>query len=152
MKGCYKPNVNATIHLKVFYYSGSDDKVVSGLVQITDYYGQQKGGLWRVTGSYKGIIGRCLRTKKSEWVNFTSDNEYEERMVKEFGFTVEEMQSRTSSARSYWAQPIFKVNEVVGVLYLFTPEMQVFPRAANINTMESNAKDIAALLSTARII
>ena len=152
LRGCNNDLVNAAVHLKVEFYSSLDDKPETGLVQLTDYSGRSGGSRWRITSAYKGIIGRCLRTGKPEHVNFLSEKEYEARMVKEFGFTSEEMKSHTKSGRSYWAQPIVINHQLVGVLYLFSTEPQVFPRAIYENRIESIAEDVGMLLTTARIL
>ena len=124
----------------------------TGLVQLTDYYGRRGGPPWRITSCYKGIIGRCIRTSKPEVVNFNSQTDFEEKMVKEFGFNKEDMKTVSKDGRSYYAYPIEFKEEVIGVLYLFSTEYQVFPRAIDITKIRAVSKDIALLLNTARIV
>ncbi len=100
----------------------------------------------------KGIIGRCLRTGKTEIVNFASEEEYDRRMVEEFSFTREEANECTKPARSYWAHPVFSCDELVGVIYLFSNELQVFPKAVKKPHLDQSAKHIANLLEVARVI
>ena len=49
----------------------------------------------------------------------------------EFGFTRAEADRRTSDARSYLAVPVLSAGSLVGVMYFFSTEPQVFPVAAD---------------------
>jgi GAF domain-containing protein len=73
-------------------------------------------------------------------------------MVAEFGFTQEEAARHTTSARSYCASPIFVGSKVVGVLYLYSTEPQVFPFSLDANVLESAAKTLSSYLKSARYV
>lgn len=152
LKGCDKSLVNATVHLKVHFFSSIDDKLETGLVQLTDYYGKKGGPPWRITSCYKGIIGRCIRTSRPEFANFNSQDYFEEKMIKEFGFTEEDIRTVSKDVRSYYAHPIEFNEQVIGVLYLSSTEPQVFPKAIDSSRIQNISRDIALLLRTARII
>jgi hypothetical protein len=153
LRGCDKSLVNATVHLKVQFFSSIDDKLETGLIQLTDYYhGRREGPPWRITSCYKGIIGRCIRTSRPEFVNFNSQTDFEEKMIKEFGFDEEDLNRVSKDARSYYAYPIEFNEQVIGVLYLFSTEYQVFPKAIDSSRIKGISKDIALLLHTARIV
>jgi len=152
LKACDINKVSITLHLKVSIYSSADDHSEDAFVQIMDYRGGFGGGRWRVVPATKGVIGRCLRTRKTEFVNFTTDEEYDTLMVEEFGFTREEANQHTKRARSYWAQPVFSRNELVAVIYMFSTEPQVFPKALEISHLDQNLRHLADLLEVARVI
>lgn len=152
LRGCDKSLVNATVHLKVHFFSSIDDKLETGLVQLTDYCGGRGGPPWRITSCYKGIIGRCIRTLRPEFVNFNSQADFEEKMIREFGFDREDLSRVSKDARSYYAYPIEFDKQVLGVLYLFSIEPQVFPKAIDPSKIEGISRDIALLLHTARIV
>ncbi|MGH9428923.1 MAG: GAF domain-containing protein, partial [Terriglobia bacterium] len=149
---CDNSQVSGALHLIVELYTSPDDASEHALVQVTEYSGRLGGKRWRFTLSTKGVIGRCLRTQKPEWVNFGSLAEYEERMVTEFGFTPKEVQEHTQQARSYWAEPVVARGQMVGVMYLFSTELQVFPCAAEKSSLEGAAREIAAFLEGARLV
>lgn len=148
LQGCDQQKVSGTVHLRVPLntLSGGSEEA---LVQLTGYAGAGRGGAWRFTHASKGIIGRCLRTGQQETVNFASDAEYQERMVTEFGFFPHEAHEHTRTARSYLAQPIVAGGRLVGVLYLFSTETQVFPAAIDESQLENAAGTIAAFLEGA---
>jgi hypothetical protein len=152
LRACDITKVSGTFHLKAELYSYSGDESEPALVQVTDYGGMIGGGRWRFTSATKGIIGRCLRTGEPEWVNFGSTMEYEERMVREFGFSKGEIEKHTKQARSYWAQPVYSKGRLIGIIYLFSTELQVFPLAVEQGKLESKANEIAAYLEGARIV
>lgn len=152
LKGCDKSLVNATVLLEVHFYSSIDDKLEAGLIQLTDYYGKRGGSPWRITSCYKGIVGRCIRTSKPEFVNFNSEADFEEKMIKEFGFDKEDIGMVSKDARSYFAYPIEFDEKVIGVLFLFSTEHQVFPKAVDISMIQGISKDISLFLNTARIV
>jgi hypothetical protein len=152
LRGCDVRQVSATLHVKVSVYSPIDERPEDAFVQVLDYRGGFGGSRWRLTPCTKGVIGRCLRTCQPEFVNFSTVDEYNERMVKEFGFTPKEAQERTMSARSYWVHPVFMGNDLVAVIYLFSTEPQVFPRATDLNSLNQSARHIADVLHAARVI
>lgn len=152
LKGCNKNHVNATVHLKVNFFSSIDDKIETGLTQLTDYYGNSSGVPWRITSCYEGIIGRCLRTGKTEYANFADEQEYKDRMVKEFGFTKSEMEARSRDARSYYAHPVILNNQLIGVLFLYSTDLQVFPNSVDTRRIATVSRDIAILLKTVSIV
>jgi hypothetical protein len=152
LRSCDLQQVNATLHLLVNVYSSHDHEQKPAFFQITSYTGQLSGGQWRFNDVSKGVIGRCYRTRKVEHVNFSNENEYESRMVCEFGYNVEEMKSHAMSARSYLAHPLFNNSEFIGVLYLFTAEAQVFPKAANLEHINTISGHISELLRSSNIV
>jgi len=152
LKGCDRSQISGTFHLKVDVFITLGGVSEPALVQVVDYSGRLGGKRWRFTAITKGLVGRCLRTGKPEAVSFSSEDEYRKRMVTEFGFTKAEVENRTRDARSYWAQPVIAGRDIVGILYLFSTEPQVFPRAINPDVLEGTANEIAAYLEGARII
>jgi GAF domain-containing protein len=152
LNGCDPREVSGTIHLLIETYSAIDDRPDFAFVQLTSYSGQLGGPKWRLTRTGEGIIGRCYRTGKSEYVNFSTREEYTERMVSEFGFTKPSMEKRTMDARSYWAQPLLSERKVVGVLYLFSTEPQTFPLSASTEKLNEIADDIVGLLRASELV
>jgi len=152
LTACNRRAVSGTFHLRVDLYSSFGDDSEEALVQVIDYSGRLGGRKWRFNPSTKGLIGRCLRTQAPECVNFATESEYCERMISEFGYSSAEVEKHTREARSYWAQPVFVARTCVGVMFLFSTEQQVFPRAADIANMESVAHEISAYLEGARIV
>lgn len=152
LKGCDVGRVRATLHVKVSVYSPVDERQEDAFVQVLDYQGGFGGPRWRLTPCTKGVIGRCLRTGQPECVNFSTVDEYNQRMVKEFGFTQKEAQERTMSARSYWAHPVLMGTDLVAVIYLFSTEPQVFPRATDPGSLDQSATHVADVLHAARVI
>jgi hypothetical protein len=101
------------------------------------------------------------------YVNFPTYDEYLRRMVEDFGFTEVEAKSHTKTGRSYLAVPIFTSDEsesdtpqdegvrrrrLVGVMYFFSTETQVFPIAVDRDAVEHHANDVAALLRASGIV
>lgn len=149
-KYCNKEAIGGTFHLRIDLFDFYDNKEVEGqqegLLQITDYIGNPGGANWRFTLSTKGIIGRCLRTGKSHSANFGSINEYEKRMINEFGYTEVEIRNHTKTARSYYAIPAFLSNKLIGVLYFFSTEYQVFPSIVDEVKLQHTTEVIVAYL------
>lgn len=152
LRGCDANKVNGTVHLVVELFSALGDASEDAFVQITSYSGELGGRRWRFSHISKGIIGRCFRTRLAEWVNFATEEEYNERMVREFGYTGEEIKRHTKEARSYWAEPLQSKGEFVGVMFLFSTEPQVFPRAADRGRLEGAGANIVGVLRAAAII
>jgi hypothetical protein len=153
-RACDQSQVRATVHVFVPLMPTADQPARRGLLQLTDYVaravpvdpGVTRRRKGRIIPVNQGIIGRCARTGAMETVGFADMGEYREAMVRDFGFTPEEAEKHTTSARSYLAFPLRAEEEVVGVLYFFTTEPQVFPRAADREQLESGARDIVRLL------
>jgi hypothetical protein len=152
LRGCDRTAVSGTFHLLVNVYPSGSMSQESALIQIVDYSGALGGRKWRETPTTKGLIGRCVRTGCFEVVNFASREEYDERMVTEFGFSRGEVQAHTRAARSYCAHPVLLGNALIGVIYLFSTERQVFPRALEAGIIEAAAREISAFLEGARIV
>ena len=152
LRGCDRTKVSGAFHLKVNLYSPSADEEEPALVQVTDYSGKLGGKRWRFTIASKGLIGRCLRTEKAEWVNFATEAEYDERMAREFGYLPAEVAKHTKEARSYWAQPVFAKGYIIGVIFFFSTEVQIFPVAADGAKLGEAANEIAAYLDGAGVI
>jgi hypothetical protein len=167
---CDKSRISSTVHLTIDLVEAGTALTSKGLVQISDYTRHGLGGRrWRVVKATQGIVGRCIRARKLVYVSFPTQDEYTKRMVEEFGFTEDEAKSHTKAARSYLAVPIFNNSEEsevnpanghaapqrrhpIGVMYFFSTEAQVFPRAADRHVLEHHAEDVAALLRASGII
>lgn len=152
LPACDRQRVSGTLHLAIELYSPLDEEPEKALVQITDYSGYLGGRRWRFTASTKGLIGRCLRSGKPEYANFADESEYSLRMVREFGFSREEVDRHTKQARSYCAYPIHEADKMIGVLYLFSTEPQVFPRAIDPQKLTNTSNQIVELLQVAHIL
>lgn len=152
-RGCDRQRISSTVHLRVGIVAPDDDRQSAGLIQISDYTRAGLGGRrWRVLDSTKGIVGRCLRLEETVWVNFRSVEEYRLCMVREFGFSREEAEGHTKTARSYLAHPVRHQDSTIGVLFFFSQEPQVFPRAADSAELERAAADVVGTLRTAGVL
>jgi hypothetical protein len=152
LKACDTGSVSGTVHLIVDLQPSAESPVRRGLMQLTDYVGARTGGKGRITPLEKGVIGRCARTGAAEFVNFASEEEYFSRMVREFGFSESETRTHSKTARSYLAHPLRSDGVVIGVLYLFTTEPQVFPYAADATHLSGVAEDLVGLLKVVALI
>ena len=150
-KGCDRSKISSTVHFRVDI--NYDEGTLPALIQLSDYTRSGLGGRrWRVIQATKGLVGRCLRQEQLVWVNFRSEEEYRVRMVEEFGFTKDEVDDHTTTARSYLAVPLLNARETVGVLYFFSTEPQVFPHAASEHDLRSKAEVITGFLRAAEIL
>jgi len=150
-KACDRSRVSGTVHIIVELAPSPEGRTRFGLLQLTDYVGPRGGSKGRITTLDQGIIGRCARTGRIEHVNFADEAEYRRRMVEEFGFTKQQSESHTTIARSYMAVPILD-SQVVGVLYFFSTEPQVFPHTAADSNLTASAQDLLDILKTASIV
>ena len=151
-KPCDQSCISGAVHVVVELDPTLGGRTRSGLLQLTEYFGPWRGSKGRITTLDQGIIGRCVRTGQIEHVNFSDEAEYRNRMVKEFGFSKKEADSRANIARSYLAVPLIIESQPVGVLYFFSTEPQVFPVAARDSDLEAQAKDVLDVLKTASIV
>jgi GAF domain-containing protein len=152
-EGCDAERLSSTVHLRVNVVRWKGDQASSALIQLSDYTRSGLGGQrWRLSDPAKGIIGRCLRAEQKVWVNFRTAQEYRHRMVEEFGYTAEEASRHTTTARSYLAYPLTDEDELVGVLYFFSTEPQVFPLAADDGRLREAADRITGLLRVAEVL
>ena len=152
-EACDRRCISGTVHLIVELTASAESIERRGLMQLTDYVGERGGQKGRITTLEKGIIGRCARTGTRETVNFSDEDDYLRRMIREFGFSESEARSHTKSARSYLAQPLVsKEGITIGVLYFFSTEVQVFPIAAREADLDGVAHDIMDLLKAISII
>ncbi|MCH8823027.1 MAG: GAF domain-containing protein [Planctomycetes bacterium] len=154
--GCDQSRIKGAVHLMAELTSTADKRIREGLLQLTDYVGaegeaslRKKG---RVTLINQGVIGRCARTGQLESADFADAAEYHSAMVREFGFTKEEADGHTQEARSYLAYPLKYDGCLVGVLYFFTTEPQVFPRAADQTQLEDVAQEMINYLRLAKLV
>ncbi len=150
-QGCDLSRISATLQFRIETYDADDTGRAPGLVQLSDYT-RQGGRRWRVVQPTKGIVGRCLRTESEVWVNFSTEQEYRRRMVEEFGFTHEETDQHTTTARSYLAYPVRSKGTVVAIMFFFSTEPQVFPLATDEDELNDTADEIAGLLRAAEIL
>lgn len=96
------------------------------LVQAFDYI-LQGGGGGRSFPTGKGIIGTTYNSKGPRVENFSSDDEYRERMMAEYNYTAAELMHRTADRRSYMCYPVVDENHVVlGLLYLDSDKPNTF--------------------------
>jgi hypothetical protein len=151
-RACDVGRVSGTVHIIIELSPSAELKTRYGLLQLTNYVGPYGGSKGRILTLEKGIIGRCARTGKVEYANFEDVTEYRRRMVQEFGFTHEEAEAHTTVARSYLAEPLLLSGTIIGVLYFFSPEAQVFPIAASASNLENRAQDFVDLLKTISIV
>lgn len=150
-RGCDKTHISGAVHVVAELTSTADQRVREGLLQLTDYVGPATGKKGRVTLFTQGVIGRCARTCQQETVDFADAEEYYSAMLREFGFTKREADKHTNTARSYLAYPMKNDNSLVGVLYFFTTEPQVFPFAAKDVELEGFAREIVNYLKLAQL-
>lgn len=151
-RGCDTAFISGTVHVFAELTATADQRIREGLLQLTDYIGPDGGKKGRITLINQGIIGRCARTGEMETVNFADEDEYREAMVREFGFTIQEADRHTKTGRSYFAFPLRLNNKVVGVLYFFSSEPQVFPLAADTERTEEVAAEIVNYMNLARLV
>jgi len=151
-QACETTRVSGTVHIIVELSPSPEVKARYGLLQLTDYIGPYGGSKGRITTLEKGIVGRCARTARTECVNFDDATEYRRRMVEEFGFLRQETEMHTTFARSYLAEPLLLGGTVIGVLYFFSSEPQVFPLAARESDLASKAQDFVDVLKTVSIV
>jgi hypothetical protein len=150
-KGCNTSLVSATVHILTEINSSFGSRARYGLLQLTDYVGSHGGKKGRVTLLTQGVIGRCARTCEMETVDFAHRDEYAASMVREFGFTRDETERHTNSARSYLAYPIKNNEKLIGVIYFFSVEPQVFPRAVNVENLEKLATNFERILRLVKL-
>jgi hypothetical protein len=141
-RGCDTLRISGTVHVKVELSSTAEQRLRFGLLQLTDYVGREGGKKGRITLINQGVIGRCARTGEPETVDFADANDYAKAMVREFGFTAEEAERHTKTGRSYLAYPLTVENKVIGVIYFFSTEPQVFPRAVRQDQLKDLAREI----------
>jgi hypothetical protein len=151
LKGCDTSLVSSTVHILTEINSSFGERAKFGLLQLTDYVGSYGGKKGRVTLLTQGVIGRCARTCKMETVDFADRDEYAASMVREFGFTKDETERHTNSARSYLAYPIKKNKKLIGIIYFFSVEPQVFPKAVNVQALKKLAIDFERILRLVKL-
>lgn len=152
-RGCDPSLVSSTLHLRVDVLADSGSDVVPSLIQVSDYTKRTLGGArWRVLDPALGLVGRCLRLDEVVWVNFRDRAEYDRRMVEEFGFAPGDVERHTTSARSYLAFPLRSDGRLVGILYFFSTEPQVFPVAAEIAELDRAGAEVLRLLRVAKVL
>jgi hypothetical protein len=152
-RGCDPSRISSTVHLRIDVLSDYESDTLPALIQISDYTRAGLGGRrWRLLEPTKGLVGRCLRVGERVCVNFRSQSEYRARMVMEFGYTAEEVDRHTTSARSHMAHPLMVSGDIVGVLYFFSTEPQVFPLAASPEHVCKAGNTVLSLLQAAEIL
>ena len=152
LRGCDSSMVSATVHVITELSATPDQRVREGLLQLTEYVGREGGRKGRITLITQGIIGRCARTKMLETVDFADADEYAESMVRDFGFSAHEAEGHSKLGRSYLAFPLKYRSRVVGVLYFFSREPQVFPSAIELQRLEELAREVVSYMSLAEIV
>lgn len=151
-RGCDNSLISAAVHVFAELTATADQRIREGLLQLTDYIGPASGNKGRITLINQGVIGRCARTGRMETVDFADEEEYQEAMVRDFGFTTQEAERHTKTARSYLAFPLHHNDKIVGVLYFFTRAPKVFPRAADVTRLEDVAREIVNYMKLAQLI
>jgi len=152
LKGCNPDSVSGTVHLKIEVYPVRGAEPALAYIQLTEYDGTLGGREWRDLPATKGIVGLALRTGRKESVSFTSEDDYRTRMVREFGFTHDEVKKHTREARSYLAAPIVSDKRVLGILYLFSTEPQAFPHALDIADVDVATNALAVCLRSIGLV
>lgn len=150
--GCNRCLISATVHVFAELTATAEQRTRKGLLQLTDYVGPDGGKKSRITPINQGVIGRCARTGTMESVDFADAEEYRDAMVREFGFTLQEAERHSKSGRSYLAFPLHLNGDVVGVLYFFTSEPQVFPHVANVARLKDVAREIVNYIKIANLV
>lgn len=150
--GCDTNQISACVHVFAELTATANQRIRKGLLQLTDYVGPDGGKKGRITLMTQGVIGRCARTGKMETANFGDATDYLDSMVRDFGFTQSEADRHTKTGRSYLAFPLHHKNQIVGVLYFFTTEPQVFPRAAKVERLEEVGREIVNYVKLLRIV
>lgn len=96
------------------------------LAQAFDYLPEGGGGGRRFRTD-KGIIGKVYCNKGPRVENFSSDQEYRERMMSEYNYKESELKERAADRRSYMCYPIVDENhDVLGLLFLDSNESGTF--------------------------
>lgn len=86
----------------------------------------------------KGLVGKAIMRKCPLVENFESDEDYRRRMVREYNFTIEELQLRTADRRSYFCYPIVdEANRVHGVIYFDSSQINTFTLDKNNARMQT---------------
>jgi hypothetical protein len=167
--GCRTDLVKGTVHLLVSRQLNDESETVETMIQLTEYADAGHAGQrWRDTPTTKGIVGQCFREQQKVFVNFADRDEYELRMVREFGFTRAEMAKHDIDGRSYLAFPLQRKVEAEergvprsegggavhfeGVLYFYSPEPQVFPWAAGDEALNDAAEQVLDQLAAAHVL
>lgn len=149
---CDQARVSATVHVLTELPTTSDLQVPEGLLQLTDYVGPDGGKKGRVTPINQGVIGRCARTRSKEHVDFADAAEYMDRMVRDFGFSIGQTEQHTKEGRSYLAYPLKSGERLIGVLYFFTTEPQVFPAVARNDVLDDVSREVVNYMSLADLV
>ncbi len=151
-KNCDISSVSATVHLVAELNGDLGSRSNYGLLQLTDYVGPEGGRKGRLTLINQGIIGRCARTEEIETVNFIDVNEYRCSMVRDFGFTKQEASLHTTSARSYLAYPLKSEGLLIGVIYFFSDEPEVFPGSIEGAHLDQVAQEFVNYLKIVQLV
>ena len=122
--------VSTTVHLAVTRGDCTACHTSCSLVQLLGYVGHRNGGESRVNSDIKGIIGRCLRTRAPQSVNFSNAPEYTRLMTKEFGYYLDEVSFHDNDGRSYLCSPIGQEGGTMAVLYIYSTQANTFPDKA----------------------
>lgn len=148
--------VSMTIHLAVTRGDCTACHTNCSLVQLLGYVGHRKGGEGRVNSDLKGIIGRCLRTRAPQSVNFSNAPEYSRMMTKEFGYYLNEVSFHDHDGRSYLCSPIGQEGGAMAVLYIYSTQPHTFPNTATeydqIQQIFDACSDIAHILAEDRLV
>ncbi len=151
-EGCHQHLVSSTVHLLVEIVPAADNRVRQGLLQLTDYVGPDGGKKGRLTLITQGVIGRCARTGQEEYVGFADENEYSAAMIREFGFSKQEAERHSKNGRSYLAIPLLREDVVIGVMYFFSSEPQVFPKSTSSADLHNVAGFIQSLVDVVGLV
>ena len=105
-------DIRCTFHVPIWFGKRK-------LMQAFDYirFGDSYGG-WRCQPIIKGIIGKNYKDGKPKVENFKDEVEYLEKMVKKYGYTVEEANRISDDRRSYLCYPIQdEKGSLLGLMY-----------------------------------
>lgn len=148
--------VSMTVHLAVTRADCSDCHSSCSLIQLIGYVGKRSGGEGRLNSDLKGIIGRCLRTRAPQTVNFENEREFTRLMTKEFGYYPDEVSFHDTEGRSYLCSPIGREGGAIAVLYIYSTEPNVFPNTATsyaqLPLVLSACSDLAHILEEDQLV
>jgi len=88
------------------------------LLQIIPYIPSEKSKVSRRLHTSKGIVGLCFRENRDQLETIAPSEDFQNYMIRHWGFTKEDVQTLTQERKSYLATPIIGVgNEILGILF-----------------------------------
>lgn len=116
-----------TLHKVVWSKSGRSPQ---HLIQVLRYVGGRGAAHRRTFDSRSGIIGLTARTRDPHYASrgTSSDAEYRDSLVEQWGFTWDEAGERLNNRRAWMALPLLdeRAERVIGVLYADSEDATFF--------------------------